>query len=178
MTELLPCLLLPVSEKNIILPSAAIAEILPFQKPSTIQDLPEWLIGILTWRGVHVPLVYLEKMNTHLAWNKGAVKEEEVEHKGLYIAIINRINRNKADNQSSNVNQYPFLAVMLNKVPKLYRVARDNIQLVAQKHEGDFRFMMEIKIQNEYAFVPDLTNMWKIIDALPPRLQWFRQIVL
>ena len=36
----LPCLLLPLSAQNILLPSAAVAEILAYEKPKEVLDCP------------------------------------------------------------------------------------------------------------------------------------------
>ncbi len=179
MTEILPCLLLPLTEKNIILPSSAVVEIMSYEKPNLIPEIPDWLVGILIWRGIHVPLVYLEKVESHLVWNQGSRnQQDEGEGHSRYMAIINRVNRSKSNLKEDEHGNYPFMSIVLKGVPKLYRISKDNIKKVADRHENDFRFMMEVKIQNDFAFVPDLTQVWNMIDGLPPRLQWFRQIIL
>ena len=173
--EVLPCLLLPLQEKNILLPSSAIAEIIPYEKPKTIPDIPKWLLGILNWRGIHIPLVLLEKFESHLVWNTQASEEAmEDPTRKHHIAILNRVYKIQNDGN----NQYPFFSIVLKNVPKLYRISNEGVKMVNQYSETDSRFIMEVKVQNDYAFIPDLPSLWKMIDALPSRLQWFRQIVL
>src|SRR5438552_2715900 len=118
----LPCLLLPMQEKNLILPSAAIAEIISFEKTKPIPDVPKWLIGILSWRGIHIPLTHLDQMGSPTAWNgPKEIKAVEPSQK-LYIAIINRIQKFQG-NDAEKGNQYSFLSIALKSVPKLYYIS-------------------------------------------------------
>ncbi len=173
-SEALPCLLLPLQEKNILLPSSAIAEIIPYEKPKTISDIPKWLVGILNWRGINIPLVLLEKIESPLAWNAGSGEAMEDPTRKFHIAILNRVYKIQSDKN----NQYPFFSIVLKNVPKLYRVSNEGVKMITQYSAADSRFIMEVKVQNDYAFIPDLQSLWKMIDALPSRLQWFRQIIL
>ncbi len=174
----LPCLLLPVKDKSLVLPSSAVAEIISYEKPKEVSDVPEWLEGILTWRGINIPLTYLEKIGSHLAWNSSEAKEERDASQKLYIAVVNRAQKVQEDNQAEKTNKYPFFGVVLQGVPKLHHVVEDGVKIVTQFPEDNPRYIMEVKIQSEYVLVPNLVSLWKMIDALPSRLQWFRQIVL
>ncbi len=169
MSDLLPCLSLPLWEKNVVLPTAAVAEIIPYEETQSVTDVPSWFVGILTWRGIHIPLVYLERMDSFFSWNGSTDRPFKDEKSQGYIAIINRI---KAENQGKQ--KYQFFSFVLRGVPKLYRLAKDGIRLIAEKPEDDSRYLMQVKILNEIAFIPDLANLWAIIDTLPPRLQWFK----
>ncbi len=175
MTDTVPCLMLSLQDKTLLVPSEAVAEIIPFEEPKSIEESPDWLLGVLSWRGINIPLGYLEKMESYLTWSRGEIKHIEDKHK-FFIAVINRIY--KIDTQDQKTNQYPFFSIVLKNIPKLFRITKDGIKVVNKAKEGDPRYLMEIKIQNDRAFIPDLNALWKMIDSLPPRLQWFRQIVL
>ena len=180
MKDSLPCLWLPLEEKNAILPSAAIAEIIPFEKPTEIPDVPAWFLGVSNWRGIHIPLTCLEKMESHLIWDTKEKnnKKEEAENPFSYIAVINRIYKVPIEETKDGIKKYPFFAIALEKVAKLQRLAPDNMKLVAKLPDEDPRFLMQVKILNDFAYIPNLQKCWAVIDALPSRLQWFRQIVL
>jgi chemosensory pili system protein ChpC len=175
---MLPCLMLPLREKNLLLPSSAIAEIISFEKPKEVPDAPEWLVGILSWRGINIPLTYLEKIESHLAWNFPNHQGDEIVKPKLYIAVLNRAQKVSNDDQSQKLNRYPFFAIVLQNVPKLHHIVEDGVKTVTQFPESNTRFLIEVKVQSDYAFVPNLDGLWKMIDALPPRLQWFRQIII
>lgn len=178
MTAALPCLLLPLHRKNILLPSSAVAEIIPYEAAKQIVDAPKWLLGILTWRGVPVPLAHLETMDSHLAWNFLRQEDDKIDTRKYYIAVINRTKKMSAEAQAQALNHYPFFAVLVESAPKLHRVFESAIKIVTQCKTEDTRFLMEVKIHNECALIPHLESLWAMIDALPARLQWFRQIVL
>jgi len=178
MSENLSCLLLPLQNKNLLLPSSAVAEIIAYEEPKSIVDIPGWLLGILTWRRIQIPLAYLEKMESYSAWGKKS-EEQSVEDKHkLHIAVINRAYKIEAkDEQNEKVNRYPFFSIVLKDAPRLFRISKDDVTKVTEPNTTDPRFLMEVKVKNDNAFIPDLTVLWKMIDTLPSRLQWFRQVV-
>ncbi len=178
MTIAIPCLMLPLHQKNILLPSMAVAEIIDYEKPKQIADVPQWLLGLLTWRGVPIPLAHLEKMDSPLAWNTSRQDIEVPPQKKYYIAVINRSKKIVSDHQDKQANPYPFFAILVEGVPKLYHVYESAMKIVTQFPPEDKRFLMEVKIQNDCALIPHLESLWTMIDALPARLQWFRQMVL
>ncbi|MEE4296281.1 MAG: chemotaxis protein CheW [Wenzhouxiangella sp.] len=53
----LRCVLVPVTGADLLLPNAAIAEVADFSTPEPISDAPEWLAGMILWRGWQVPLI-------------------------------------------------------------------------------------------------------------------------
>lgn len=173
---MLPCLMLPLRHTNIVLPSSAVAEIVSYEAPKQVEDQPKWLLGIFSWRGVPIPLTQLETMDSPLAWN-GLSSQKDTDSNKSYIAVVNRPKKMNHD-IPQEANRYPFFAILLGGAPKLCRAYEEGIKLLTQFPPEDKHFFMEIKIQNDKALIPRLQNLWEMIDALPARLQWFRQIVL
>jgi chemosensory pili system protein ChpC len=161
--ENLPCLLLPVQEKNLVLPMAAVAEIIAYEEPIALPDVPNWFLGLLTWRGIQIPLTRLEKMDSYLAWDSTVAQKSDTQNKAQ-IAIINRITK------SENTG-YPFFAIVLKNTPKLFRLSQTMIETESQPQAADFRFVLTVKVGEEISFVPNLESLWKVIDTLPLRLQ-------
>jgi len=178
MSGVLHGLALPLREHTVVLPSAAIAEIIPYEKPDRILESPPWLVGILNWRGIHTPLTYLELMESHLTFETVNNLESEINHDFL-IVILNRIYEIKGAGLKTEENQkYPFFAIVIEHMPKLLRLTSEMIHVVADLSDKSPRFLMEVTIKTEQAFIPNLISLWKMIDALPPRLQWFQQITI
>lgn len=176
-SNIIPCVLLPLEDRNLILPSTAISEIIPFEKTTPISDAPTWLLGILTWRGIHIPLTHIDQIESHLAW-RGIQKNIPLEKiKKWRIAVINRIQSNTQNALKEN-NQYPFFSIVLKGMPKLYRITQNTLKGANKSFGENNRFLMEITLKEEKAFIPNLLYVWKIIDALPTRFQWFRQLSL
>lgn len=49
----------PTGASDLLLPNAAVAEVVGYQHPSTYASAPGWLLGSVGWRGLSVPLVSL-----------------------------------------------------------------------------------------------------------------------
>lgn len=172
----LPCLLLPVFTEMLLLPASAIAETIAYQKSEVeiLPDVPTWFVGMLSWRGIQIPIVFLEQMESYVSWN--GVERSLETHKQPYIAVVNRITKINSHIETQKFRQYPFFAMVLEGAPKWIRVFKESLTMNDKKQMTDPRMIMEIKIEKNVACVPNLENAWKIIDTLPSRLQWLGKI--
>lgn len=107
--EAVHCLLLPLLEETMLLPNAAVAEVISYAEPELISDGPDWLLGWLAWRDRKVPLISFEvasgrKMSDDLQGNR--------------IAVLNTLNSNP---------RVPYIAVLIQDLPKLRLVQPDSI---------------------------------------------------
>ena len=59
-TSNLTGLLLPLADRNLILPNVAIAELIDYQPATFNLDTPPWYLGLVTWRDRHIPLLSFE----------------------------------------------------------------------------------------------------------------------
>jgi chemosensory pili system protein ChpC len=60
-TSNLTGLLLPLADRNLILPNVAVAELIDYQPPGTFDlDTPPWYLGLVTWRDRQIPLLSFE----------------------------------------------------------------------------------------------------------------------
>lgn len=174
----LPCLLLPVLAETLLVPASTVAEIILYEKSAieVLPDVPAWFIGMLSWRGGQIPVAILEKMDPYLSWDGIAGQQPEL-HKQCYIAIINRSTKINSNMAVQKFRQYPFFSIIVQRPPKLIRVSHKSLSISDKAKVNDPRFIMEIKIEENVAFVPNVDSAWKIIDALPSRLQWLGKIV-
>lgn len=59
--------LVPLLKRNILIPDAAVAEIIPYEPLQRVQDTPDWFLGFLGWRGVQVPVASFEMLTIERA---------------------------------------------------------------------------------------------------------------
>jgi chemosensory pili system protein ChpC len=59
-TSNLTGLLLPLADRNLILPNVAIAELIDYQPGTFDLDTPPWYLGLVTWRDRQIPLLSFE----------------------------------------------------------------------------------------------------------------------
>lgn len=176
--EVIPSLLLPVEKRMLLLPTAAIAEIIPYKKPEVeiLPDVPAWFVGMLNWRGTQIPLAILENMKSYVEWEGNLEPKLETGNK-CHIAIINRITKINSNIEVQKFRQYPFFSIILQGAPKLIRIFREALKTNDKNKVADPRFIMEVKLEEGDALLPNLDTCWKIIDTLPSRLQWLGKIV-
>ncbi len=57
-----PCMLLPLSSMNLVIPNSAVAEIIGYSAPRPVSGTSDWFLGVVMWRGVYIPVVSVEEM--------------------------------------------------------------------------------------------------------------------
>jgi chemosensory pili system protein ChpC len=55
-------MLLPLSSLNLVIPNSGVAEIIGYSNPRPVPDTSDWFLGVVSWRGVDIPVVSLEEM--------------------------------------------------------------------------------------------------------------------
>ncbi|MEQ8858324.1 MAG: chemotaxis protein CheW [Pseudomonadales bacterium] len=59
----LACVLIPLQQGQLLLPSVCIAEIMPWRRIKVLQGVPDWCLGLLGWRGETIPVLRFERLN-------------------------------------------------------------------------------------------------------------------
>lgn len=54
---------LPTGNADLLLPNAAVAEVVGYKEPAPYASAPVWLLGAIPWRGCSLPLVSLAMAN-------------------------------------------------------------------------------------------------------------------
>lgn len=65
--ESIRCLLIPITDHNLLLPAAVVAEVIDYREPDPLPDRladREWLLGFTSWHDQQVPLVSMEAVMT------------------------------------------------------------------------------------------------------------------
>lgn len=137
-------LLLPVETTTLLLPNAAVAEIVDYREPEAATDGPAWFLGTVTWRGLQVPLVAFEAIGGD---PDGAPAER------LRIAIVNTLNGNPA---------LPFIGVALRGIPRLLNAGSEVIA-AAETTGGDPAVLTHVQVGGEPAAIPDLDALEKLV---------------
>lgn len=131
------CLLIPLKDKNLILPNVAVAEIVPFSHLLTTASNVDWMLGRIDWRGVPIPVVCYEML-----CNQGA----PAPNPNARFAIINGV---------GNHAQMPFYAMLVQGIPRLMHINQDDVKPVEAFNIGTFD-KSSVSIDQEAAIIPDL----------------------
>jgi chemosensory pili system protein ChpC len=138
---------LPLNEMTLLLPSTVIAEVLDFREVEPAGHMPEWLLGMLSWRGRNVPLFSFEKL---LGRETAGRKEES------RFVVCNTLNGS---------TRIPFFAIRITGLPHLLLLTND--MLVADVAAVTEPVVLAtFRLQGEQVLVPNLDVMEKMLEHL------------
>jgi len=139
------CVVLPLANVELLVPSACIAEVLPWRPPLAASGSPDWCRGTIDWHGAMVSLVDFERL-------LGAPARSE---SGKSIAVINR---------SRPDAPRPFMALVVQGLPRLVQIAEDDLAADhAAETPGE---LWLIEVGTERLVVPDLRYLETRIGEL------------
>ena len=94
------CMLLPLTELNLLVPNSAVAEIIAYTEPRSLANCSDWFPGVVLWRGAYVPVVTVEKLceiaeagvgpRSRIAIIYNPEKDPELPYLGIHMQDIPR----------------------------------------------------------------------------------------
>lgn len=137
-SQILPCVMIPMTDRQLLLPNVSIAEVIDYAGAEAQADAPDWLIGRLNWRGLELPVISYD------AANGGQVGKPDGS-RGR-IAVLNTIGQYH--------DQLPFIALVTQGIPSQARLAEDQITPVeGQAGPAD---LMVVDVEGHTAYIPNL----------------------
>jgi chemosensory pili system protein ChpC len=110
--QLIKSIILTLKNELVVVPNAAVAEIISVQDVHQVEDSPRWMLGKARWRGVELPVVSYEaaggddaqavKINTQVAVMYSASEDED--------------------------NKYPYIGLAMHGVPHVSTFSREQIK--------------------------------------------------
>lgn len=142
------CLMLPLSKAILLLPNAAVAEIIDYIAPEALADAPDWVLGKITWRERSIPLISFE------AASGGKVVAAA---KTSRIAVLNTLNGNV---------RVPYIGLLTQAIPHLQPVRE---QLISEDDSSRAQrpfVACHANVDEVQVLIPDLDDLEKHIEAL------------
>ncbi len=144
--DTLHCLLISLQGVKILLPNTAVAEVIGYTTPETIENAPEWMLGNITWRDENVPLLSFEQLS-------GMGEREHVVNR---IAVLNTLNGNP---------HVPYIALPIQSIPQL-RLIQESSIVLTEKDEQTDGVAASIDFFGESVLIPDLDTLEQRVLAL------------
>jgi chemosensory pili system protein ChpC len=92
-------LLMPLSDRTLLLPNVAVAELIPYRAPQVTEGMPDWFLGQIAWRDLRLPLLSFE----------AASDGQTVVNSGSRVAVINALGGRP---------MVKFIAVLVQGIPR------------------------------------------------------------
>ena len=138
---------IPLAGMRLLLPTTAIAEIVDWQTPAPVADAPDWLLGMMAWRGLQIPLLSFEAANGEAPG--------EVQRRGR-VAVLNGIGGDP---------DLPFYAVQAQGIPHLTSADQHSLQAISEP-ESLLPLVSGIaSLQDQEVLIPDLDKLEALIKS-------------
>lgn len=148
-TQILSCVLIPVADRQLLLPNVAVAEIVDYVTPQPAPaGSPEWLVGHLQWRSLNLPLISYDAAN-------GGQPLTPDNNRGR-IAVLNAIGEKRG--------QVPFVAIVTQGIPRLVKVEEALVQEIERDMGPADR--MSVELEGQELFIPNLEYLESLAAEL------------
>lgn len=146
--EAIHCLTIPLMDESVILPNAAVAEVIGYSKPELPADAPEWFLGWLNWRDRRIPVISFEAASGKSV--SSAVKNSR-------IAILNTLNGN---------SHLPYIGLLTQGIPSLQLVREDTFSTVNDAGLGRQSISAVIDTDSHHFVVPNIDDLENRVQRL------------
>lgn len=146
--EQIKCVVLTINEGQVILPNAAIAEIVPIRNIINVANKPDWMLGYLDWRGNSVPLVSFEAL--------GGVRMPSLASGDVKAAVVYAIGGDK---------DFPFMSFLVQGAPQVADVSSEDI--IPNREEIHHPAVeQKVMVKGEMASILDLEKLEQVIKDI------------
>jgi chemosensory pili system protein ChpC len=141
--------LIPTSSERLLLPNAALAEVIDFREPTPPgRDAPPWVLGSIVWRQRTLPVISAERLVGD-QFNPKAPR--------LRIAVCHALLKQR---------QRPFIGIVSRGIPRLVRVTEDTIEETPEPPlDPDWPMLAQVHVNDVYALIPDMERIERLLDA-------------
>lgn len=133
--------LIQVAGARLLLPNAAIAEVLSYAPPDPIDGAPDWLLGRIRWRGWALPLITFSRFSG-IAEEQGGLGSKVIVLKAL-----------------GGDTKHPYFAVLTQGFPRLVTVTDAAMTRLDAGEEMPDGVMSRVRLNEDEALVPDLEDL-------------------
>jgi len=151
LSDVIHCLMITLTDEVMLLPNAAVAEVVGFIEPEALDGSPHWFLGRITWRERLVPLISFEDVSAN------AGSEAQNIQRGNRIAILNTLNGNDAT---------PYIAIITQGIPSLSVIRSDDITTIEAMPENRQSVSEIVEVDGQQLIIPDIDDLEKRLQNL------------
>ncbi len=140
-------LLIPLADCRLLLPSVAVAEVVPAASVTRVAPAPAWLAGSMEWRFLSIPVLSFEAMS-------GALPAPQRRNRHQ-VAVLRAV----GDLDSK------FYGVLIQGIPTLIQVRESELTLLPMKRESA-EVTARVEVAGQLALIPDLDVLERRIMEL------------
>jgi chemosensory pili system protein ChpC len=138
--RLLKSIILTLRNELVVVPNAAVAEIISVQNVKEVEDAPGWMLGKTTWRGVELPVVSFEAAGGD---------DAQAVNINTQIAVLYSANTDED-------KQYSYIGLAMHGVPHVSQFSRDQIQTDPDVSDDHPMVAQRVRINGAAASILDI----------------------
>lgn len=142
------CLLLPLHKMMLLVPNTVVAEVMEFKGVESAANMPQWLSGMLSWRGRSVPVISFER----LLGLDSATRSE-----GRRYVICNTLHGS---------HRVPFFALEVMGIPHLAMVKNEQLAQDEANVQSEPTILANLRLNEESVIVPNIDVMERMLEHL------------
>jgi len=145
------CLMIPLTTDILLLPNAAIAEVVAARQPEAVVNTPDWFLGEFDWRDYQVPVIAFEVLN-------GDVAGDIAVNRNSRIAILNTLNGNP---------RLPYIGIMTQGIPRLQVVQDKSLEANPETEQRNKVYINEfVMVNGEPVSIPNIDLLERVVQEL------------
>lgn len=138
--RLLKSIILTLRNELVVVPNAAVAEIISVQNVKEVEDAPGWMLGKTTWRGVELPVVSFEAAGGD---------DAQAVNINTQIAVLYSANTDED-------KQYSYIGLAMHGVPHVSQFSRDQIKTDPDVSDDHPMVAQRVRINGAAASILDI----------------------
>lgn len=135
------CMLIPLHEGRLLLPNAAVAEVIGYRDPESIEQAEPWLRGEVSWHQRSIPVVDFERLRG-ASGRPGSVRQR------IVVCYA-------TDPEASR----PLVGLVSQGIPRLLRVSREAVEDASKPLKSGSTVRMHLVVDGEKLTVPDINQI-------------------
>jgi len=132
---------IPLRSGQLLLPNAAVAEVIGFEEPVCPDDRPEWMMGTIVWRQQDVPVVSFEET---IGRERG-----DLGHRAR-IVVCNTLNGDR---------KIPYIGLVAVGIPRLLKVLEASLEPSDSDEQGRETVLGVARLNGEEVWIPNLDTL-------------------
>ena len=144
------CVILTLRKENVIVPNSLVAEIISVREIDSMDNVPDWFLGNMKWRGADVPLLSFE-----------ASGGEKISGVNLNTQAVVLIAVGKGE-----VSESPYMGLVMSGVPHISDFSRDQIKSDDDGAEPHPMVAQKVRINGASVSVLDVDAMVSMVGEL------------
>lgn len=148
--ERVKCLLLSMTGPAVIMPNAAVAELITQNTVTAVEGAPDWLIGRGSWRGLDIPLIAFDRMCGE--------RKDPPPTSGRFVVLFG-LEREGAP---------AFYGMRIDRLPRSETVDRTGLVAAEEpKHDSEY-VAMRARLDDRDCLVPDFDAVGRALAPYAP----------